>query len=106
MPATSNVFTLPVQPDGVIEIIRRLCAERGWQITQLTEGEVVARVALQTKKASVVLAVTSAGDQTAVRMDGHVAGIGPVVKRMLQEKLDAFRGSLVDEAGRALPGGL
>lgn len=32
-----------------------------------------------------------------------MSGVGPVLKRMLQEKLDVFQTNLIYEAGRTLP---
>jgi hypothetical protein len=100
---SSREFTLPVGQDVAIDLVRAGCFARGWPIERLTEREVAAIVTFHTKKASVALTFTPTADGTAVKIDGHVIGVGDAARRMLQEKLDSFQASLIHQAERELP---
>ncbi len=106
MSRASLIFTLPLSPAAVGELVSRALVAGRWKVLDdgginflaREEIDILSRFFRHPGKIAVFLREES-GDETRVELHGSIFGIGPLQKSRIRKILAAFRGAIEDAAG-------
>jgi hypothetical protein len=102
VPTEQDSFSLPGNPDAMLQLCRRVIVERGWSVEEVAAGHITGRVGARpfTWPQMIRLDFEDAEDSTRVLVSAEIGGWGSIQRRALRKNMMALRETLEFEAGQ------
>jgi hypothetical protein len=93
-------FTVGLRVEQTSSVCRRAIATIGWPVKEAGPDRIVPKigVGLTRNPSKIEVVLSESGDQTVVRLNGRILGIGPLQRGHLNAEMNRLRDEIEDAA--------